>query len=316
MLLGLPSAVRIFNALGVDDECPLTVREGRDFLERHFSRGGDTRCAGRYTHSSEAAIELKGVWFRYEKDLPDVLRGTSLTVYRGEHYCILGGNGTGKTTTLNVLSGLHKAYRGKVLIGGKPIQAYKGRSLYRNNLAFLPQNPQTVFIKDRIREDFFDILEALELPQAARAEKIERVAETVGITPLLDQHPYDLSGGEQQKCALAKMLLLEPKILLLDEPTKGLDAFSKHQLKAILGEWKQNGRTILTVTHDVEFAAESADRCALFFDGEILSADVPTAFFSENRFYTTAANRMARQLWKDAVTCEQVIAACGGGENP
>ena len=105
----------------------------------------------------------------------------------------------------------------------------------------------------------------------------------------------------------------EPTILLLDEPTKGLDAYSKHNLKAVLRELKKDGMTVLMVTHDVEFAAENADRCALFFDGEILSADVPTAFFSENSFYTTAANRMARQLWPDAVTCEQVIAACGRG---
>ena len=312
MLLGLPSAVRIFNALHIDYVCPLTVREGRDFLERHFAADENAITVGEYTHSDEAAIELKKVWFRYERDLPDVLRGTSLTVYGGEFYCILGGNGTGKTTTLNVISGLNKAYRGKVIINGKPIKDYRGNSLYRNNLAFLPQNPQTVFIKETVREDYSEILETLGISKDERTEMIEAVTARVGISHLLEKHPYDLSGGEQQKCALAKMLLLKPKILLLDEPTKGLDAYSKHTLKNILADLKSDGMTILAVTHDVEFAAENADRCALFFDGEILSADVPEKFFSENNFYTTAANRIARQLCRNAVTCEQVVAFCEG----
>lgn len=165
MLLGLPSAVRIFEALNIVDECPLTVKEGKDFLERHFDAPQETELGNEYNHSGDTAIELKKVWFRYERDLPDILRGTSLQVWRGEFYCILGGNGTGKTTALNVISGLNKAYRGKVLIGDKPLRDYKGNSLYRGNLALLPQNPQTVFIKDNVREDLLEILEALEIPK-------------------------------------------------------------------------------------------------------------------------------------------------------
>ena len=111
------------------------------------------------------------------------------------------------------------------------------------------------------------------------------------------------------------MLLTEPKLLLLDEPTKGLDPGAKFRLKTILDALKAQGITILTVTHDVEFAAECADRCALFFDGEVLSADVPEAFFAENNFYTTAANRIARQLFPHAVTCAQVLASCAGEAN-
>ncbi len=310
MLLGLPTAVRIFNALNIEDDCPLTVKEGRDFLEKHFIPTESQNEGIAYSSSDSISVELKNVWFRYEKDLPDILRGTTLTVYSGEFFCLLGGNGTGKTTTLNVISGLNKAYRGKVLIGGKHIKEYKGNSLYRSNLAFLPQNPQTVFIKDNVREDFDEILAALDVPKSKRNEQIEAVCRKVGIMHLIDKHPYDLSGGEQQKCAIAKMLLLDPKILLLDEPTKGLDAYSKHNLSKILQDLKADGITILMVTHDVEFAAENADRCALFFDGEILSADVPTKFFSENNFYTTAANRMSRGLWKSAVTSSQVIECC------
>lgn len=310
LTLSLPSAVRIYGALGVDAPCPLTVKEGRNFLNEHFTNAIDRLDAPPRTCSDKVAVELKDVWFRYERDLPDVLRGVSAKVYEGELFCLLGGNGTGKTTALNVIAGLNKAYRGNILIRGKKIKDYKNGELYRHNLASLPQNPQTVFLKDSVEKDLDEILTVMNCPKEERRAKIDAVAEKLGIMELLKKHPYDLSGGEQQKCALAKMLLLEPKVLLLDEPTKGLDAFSKQTLKGILQGLKADGITVLMVTHDVEFAAENADRCALFFDGEILSADTPENFFSENNFYTTAANRIARQLYRGAVTCEEVVAMC------
>ncbi|MEG0457496.1 MAG: ATP-binding cassette domain-containing protein, partial [Oscillospiraceae bacterium] len=131
-----------------------------------------------------------------------------------------------------------------------------------------------------------------------------------GISSLLFKHPYDLSGGEQQKAALAKILLNKPKILLMDEPTKGFDAYAKKVLGEILIKLKENGTAIIIVTHDIEFAAENADRCALFFDGQIISCDTPNKFFNDNNFYTTAANRISRHLYKNAITCEQVVYMC------
>lgn len=315
MLLSLPSATRIFSQLDIKTSCPLTVKEGRHFLESNFVACTDkNELDKKYSHSESAAIELRDVWYRYEKDLPDVLRGTNLTVYEGEIFSLLGGNGTGKTTTLGVISNLNKAYRGSVRIDGKPIRAYKGNSLYHRTLAYLPQDPQTVFVEDTVQGDFECLLETLKISKDEQKEKIESVSRKIGISHLMNRHPYDLSGGEQQKCAIAKMLLLEPKILLLDEPTKGLDAHSKSELRKILTDLKNDGITILIVTHDVEFSAEVSDRCALFFDGEVISSDIPEKFFSENNFYTTAANRMARTLWKNAVTCEQVVSECLKGK--
>lgn len=312
MRAALPSAVRIFRSVQVADLCPLTVREGRDFLERHFGNRRGMLPEPAYRHGENVAVELKNVWFRYEKDLPDVLRGTSVQVYAGEIYAVLGGNGTGKTTMLQVIAGVCKAYRGKVLIAGKQIRDYGGNSLYRGVLALLPQNPQTVFIRDTVRADLTEMLEVHGVPKAEREKKIMDVAEKLSIASLLDRNPFDLSGGEGQKCALAKVLLTNPGILLLDEPTKGIDAGGKLVLKDILERLKADGMTVLLVTHDVEFAAETADRCALFFDGEILSADTPMRFFGGNTFYTTAANRMARTLCPNAVTCGQVVAFCNG----
>ncbi len=322
MLSGMPGAVRIYNMLQrrLPDifnpselkprgECLLTVRQGRDFLEEHFKGEGQGDVKPE-RQEEPYAIEMKNVWFRYERDLPDILTGMELRISRGELFFLLGGNGSGKTTVLNVISGLNKPYRGRILIDGKSIKDYRGNALYRRKLAYLPQNPQTVFLKDSVRADFVELFKALEISRADYEPKIEKISEKLGIEGLLDRHPYDLSGGEQQKCALAKILLTEPEILLLDEPTKGMDAHSKLALKAVLKELKTEKMTVAVVSHDVEFAAENADRCALFFDGSVISSDVPEIFFAENSFYTTAANRMARRLWKNAVTCEQVVEKC------
>ena len=310
----LPSATRIALSLGKKGDLPLTVRDGKTYLEENFEKAEKPPEIKEYTHSDEKAIELKNVWFRYEKDLPDILRGLTFSVYKGEIFSILGGNGVGKTTALNVISGLAKAYRGKTLISGKKIGDYKNNSLYRRKLAFLPQDPQTVFVKDTLKADFEELLKALDVPKDKREEKILSAVEKTGTENFLTRHPFDLSGGEMQKAALAKMLLTDPEILLLDEPTKGLDAFSKENLKNLIFSLRDGGLTVLEVTHDIEFAAEISDRCALFFDGETVSADVPEIFFAGNDFYTTAANRIARNLYENAVTCEQVVKFCRGNE--
>ena len=139
-------------------------------------------------------------------------------------------------------------------------------------------------------------------------EKIAEIAEICQITPLLDSHPYDLSGGEQQRAALAKVLLTQPKLLLLDEPTKGIDSFFKETFATILAQLKAQGITIVMVSHDVEFCARYADLVSMFFDGQILTTDAPRRFFGNNSFYTTAANRMSRHVFCMAVTAEDVAA--------
>jgi energy-coupling factor transport system ATP-binding protein len=124
---------------------------------------------------------------------------------------------------------------------------------------------------------------------------------------LLSKHPHDLSGGEQQRVALAKVLLTKPKILLLDEPTKGLDSFFKVKFSGILRKLQQQNITVIMVSHDIEFCAEYADLVSMFFDGQILTTDTPQRFFGDNSFYTTAANRMSRCVFTNAVTAKDVV---------
>ncbi len=308
--LAMPSATRIWNELNIDCECPLTVGEGRAFLEKYYSNSPQKSLMISDRVSRKPAIEAKNLWFRYEKNLPDVLKGLNLEIEEGEIFTVLGGNGTGKTTLLNVLSALNRAYRGSVKIFGKKLSLYKNSSLYRHTLAYLPQNPKDVFLKNTVKEDFSELLKAMDIPKADYEPKIKEISNKFGVLHLLDRHPYDLSGGEQQKCALIKLLLTEPKILLLDEPTKGMDAYSKGKFAKLLKTLQSEGKTFLLVSHDIEFAAKVSDRCGLFFDGEIISQGIPNEFFSNNSFYTTAASRISREIFENTVVCEEVVSLC------
>ena len=295
-------------------DAPLTVREGRRWL----SRVASDDCAQRDAIPADApldavehpALSLKEVWFRYDRDLPDVLRGASLDVAPGSILAIMGGNGAGKSTLLRVACGISKPYRGTVRVFGRKLKDWKAGSLFDGCLALLPQDPQNLFVKKTVREDLAEMLASSRLPEADRARRIGHVIDMTDIGILLDKHPFDLSGGEQQRAALAKVLLTDPKILLLDEPTKGIDAFFKRQLASVLDDLKRDGVAIVMVSHDIEFCARHADAVAMMFDGEIVAQSTPRTFFSSNSFYTTAANRMSRHVFPRAITDEDVIGQC------
>ena len=300
MFLAMPAPMRVWAAVESGMPCPVTVREGREWLTAYGrSRPLQTPPEERIPRSGpETVIEAEELWFKYEKDSPDVVKGLTLTVKKGEFLALLGGNGTGKTTSLKLISGLRKAYRGSVRVNG--------------SLGVLPQDPQTLFVKKTIREDLAEMLKGRKLPAEEEKCRLTEVIRLCRLEKLLDRHPYDLSGGEQQRAALAKTLLLDPEILLLDEPTKGLDAEFKQALAEILCRLICGGVTIIMVSHDVEFCARYAHRCALFFDGSIVAEASPRQFFSGNNFYTTSANRMSRELMPGLVTAEDLIFACGG----
>ena len=294
MLLSMPTPMRVWSACDMDCDCPLTVSDGRNVLsqlaEKRPLKAVPTRPYVK--PEGHACIELRECWFRYEKESPDVLKGLSLSAWPGELLCILGGNGAGKSTTLSILSGVQRPYRGKRVVSAGRISA-------------LPQNPQMLLVHHNVREELRSVSgEAGEMATLCRLEG------------LLDRHPYDLSGGEQQRVALAKVLLQNPDVLLLDEPTKGLDSDFKELFAEILRDLTDRGVCIIMVSHDVEFCAKYADRCALFFDGGIVTVDAPQPFFAGKSFYTTAANRMGRHLLPEAVTAEDLITACGGQVPP
>ena len=303
MFLAMPAAMRVWASVRSDAPCPVTVREGRDFL-RLWSNDHTLRPLPEEARPAwgEPVLEGRGLFFRYEPGLPDVVKGLDITVRRGEFMALLGGNGAGKTTSLHLLSGALTPQRGEVKRTGR--------------IGALPQNPQALFVKKTVRDDLYEVFDGQRIDPALKERRIAQAVSLCRLTELLDRHPYDLSGGEQQRAALCKVLLLDPEILLLDEPTKGLDAEFKQELASILRELTAGGVTILMVSHDVEFCARYAHRCALFFDGSIVTEGAPRAFFSGNSFYTTSADRMARELCPGAVTPEDVMAVIGGDMPP
>ena len=331
MFLAMPVPMQVYAKVNQSTDilkCPITVRDGRQWLEKVcrergirpavkgasvFGREEEKSKEGRQGES-DVILDCRELWFRYDKELPDVVKGATFKIRKGEFYSLLGGNGTGKSTTMSLICRLRKPYRGKILLDGKDIRKYKDTELFRGYLGVLPQNPQSLFVKKTVEEELYEMIGGPREKKNVeyhismdKKEAVAGIAEVTHLTDLLHRHPYDLSGGEQQRLALAKILLLRPKLLLLDEPTKGLDAYFKQEFADILTLLKEQGVTIFMISHDIEFCAAHADRCGLFFDGNIVVSGQPREFFAGNNFYTTAANRMARKYFPDVVTGKDVI---------
>lgn len=299
MFAALPTPTKIYYSLGNNSgNCPITIRDGHKWLEKQQINEHFEFKAEKNRINTKPILELKDVWFRYEKNSDDILKGLSFKVHENEFYAIVGGNGVGKSTALSVISKINKPYRGKVFINDD------------TKVAVMPQNPQSLFLKKSVLEELYDAV--FDVEKEKRKNEIEYVIKLCELDNLLENHPYDLSGGEQQRVALAKILLRKLDLLVLDEPTKGLDACFKRKLATILKSLQKNGMTVLMVTHDIEFCAEYADICAMFFDGKIVSEAPPRKFFAENNFYTTSAKRMADGIIENAVLDKDIIRALGG----
>ena len=332
MFYGMPAVMKIYShcrAAGVPrcvregkEISPLTIRDGRLWLESFLGHNtgdntiepgdgkADEKKAEAKRKESEKTeteiIKVKDLWFRYSKESGDVLRGLNLSVNKGELFCLLGGNGVGKSTTLKAISGAVIPQHGTITVDGLKVTKDNLKELFNKRLAMLPQNPQALFTEITVEEELLEALYFEKISDEEKIDKIEKTLEMMEITHLRKSHPYDLSGGEQQRLALGKILLLDPKILLLDEPTKGLDPFFKITLAGILKKLTASGVTIFMVSHDVEFCAEYADRCAMFFDGDVVSEGTPKEFFAGNSFYTTSANRIVRMWFPEGITWEEV----------
>ena len=307
MLLAMPVAMQSVYRLQRDmpEICPITVGEGK----RWISSLGDP--AGKLPESAdggkkEKAVEFKDVWFRYTRDGNDVIRDLNTCIYKGEIFSIIGSNGAGKSTCASLIAGINRPYRGKISIFGEVKNTYKGSKI-GTEVSLLIQNPQSFFVKDTVRDDLKEVFRGSGRDKKTVEEEILKAAKTTYIDEFLDVHPYDLSGGEQQRVALAKVLLRDSEILVLDEPVKGMDGFLKQKMAEIMLELKKQGKTIILVSHDLEFCAGISDRCALFFDGGIASVNDPRTFFAENSFYTTSANRMVRHIDPRVVTIEDIV---------
>lgn len=275
----LPTPMQIYNAICGGNDVPITVREGRGWLSTVTEK--KVLPVEEHLVQGDTAVLIKDAYFRYERNMPDVIKGLSLEAVNNEIYAVVGGNGVGKSTMLSLISGINKPYKGKVKTMGV--------------VATLPQNPGLLFVEHTIGD---------ELKDSSYIDFCE-------IDSLLCRHPQDLSGGEIQRAALAKVLMREPDILLLDEPTKGLDSHFKIKLAKLLRNLADRGMSVIIVSHDIEFVAKYADRCSMFFDGSVTATSTPQKMFSKNSFYTTATVRMSRGIIDNAVVLQDIIKSLG-----
>ena len=308
----MPVAVRVWKACHYRDEAgsPVSIRQGKSWLSDRVRKTGQPGdpiksavsdrhpCHTAKRAVSETALFVDRLCFGYQKD-QRVLEDFTMRVPKGTLYAVVGGNGSGKSTALKAIMGICKPRRGKVKAAGK--------------IRFLAQNPKSLFTELTAAEELMEML----LPENGgaglkEADRTQRVGETLSyleLTAQREQNPMDLSGGQQQRLALGKLLLTEPDILLLDEPTKGLDGAFKEKLAELLKDLCSKGKTVVLVSHDMEFCARYADQCGLLFDGQLISEGETRAFFRENVFYTTAAQRMSRGVCGDCLLAEDIVRA-------
>ena len=265
------------------DKNKMTVDEKIN-SDKHVSTGNDI-------------LICKSLCYAYDKAGNDIVNKLTLSVHEGEILSISGGNGSGKTTFLKLIAGIMEPDNGRIRVAA-------GR-----RTALLPQNPTDLFTRNTVRDELVCTQDSVE--NEISYEAVAEVVRTCMMEDLLLRHPYDLSGGEQQRLALAKLMLIDPDIFLLDEPTKGIDPEFKLEYGDILKQLKTRGKTIIIVSHDIEWEARISDRCALMFDGSIAAIEPVKDFFSGNHFYTTAAARIAGGMIENAITVEDIFKALG-----
>ena len=230
------------------------------------SRVGGSRILQKM-HGGSATTLSEG-WFRYDRASGWVLRGLDASFSAGAVHAVVGGNGCGKSTMLSVLAKTAKLQRGRMVRGAV-------------SAALLPQNPKALLVAETVRDELMEWASTCGYDENLARER----AAQLGLDGLETHHPYDLSGGQRQLLALAKLLLIGPELLLLDEPTKGLDLESRRIIARALRDHVKAGGTVIMATHDLDFAEQVADDVAMMFDGEIACMEPPAEFFADNVFY-------------------------------
>lgn len=236
-------------------------------------------ASGCSASSPERVLSVRDLWFRYQKDAPHVLRSADIEVEQGSIHAIVGGNGSGKTTLLRLMAQVLKPEHGSV------------KNALAEHQALLPQDPKALFVCDSVRDELLEWQKRCGYTEA----DVDAMLERFSLEKQDHQHPYDTSGGQQQKIALAKMLLTDPELLFMDEPTKGLDHDFRSEMVEVFETLRSEGKTIVLVTHDLSFVAAVADKVSMLFDGEIVCTESPTEFFENNIFYRPAYKLKRRE---------------------
>ncbi|MCT4621782.1 MAG: ATP-binding cassette domain-containing protein [Marinisporobacter sp.] len=285
-----PTVANYFARLG-EKSIPLTVKEGRKKLRKDFAFKKPMLFQGikEETHKNKEIISMKKLCFTYENE-KKALKGVNLSIFKGEIFGIMGENGGGKSTLLKNISGLVKPTKGKLLVKGE--------------VGYLSQNPNDYLFNDTVYEEIKYTLDQKGINDLSR---IEKVCKELDILKYKDKNPRDLSGGEKQRVALASILVMEPEILILDEPTRGLDRNLKERLGRIIKELQRNGKTVILVTHDVEFVGKYCDRVCLMFDGSVAQVGSKYKVMTDGIYYATQMNKLFSGYVDKILTLEDAM---------
>lgn len=305
----IPSIARLYLAKAKDptkENIPLTVKDSKAWMATFPQKDSEVRHPGTATSPErKPLLSVEKAYVQYERHGPMVLRNIYVSIHKGDYLALVGGNGSGKTTLLKLCLGILKAQRGTVKLDGKKIHTIRAQDLFER-VAYVPQNPKNYFVQDTVEKEMVDVLARQQIKDGS--EKIEDMLGFFELTHIRHRHPYDCSGGELQRAALACMILGNPDLLFIDEPTKGLDPVAKRKFASMLRELHEQGVTIVIGTHDVEFAAKNAHQTAMLFDGAITIKGTPADVFKGNYFYTTAINRATRITKRlESLTLEEAL---------
>ncbi|WP_410983108.1 ABC transporter ATP-binding protein [Bacillus cereus] len=301
----IPQIPRLFLEWDIG-KIPFTVREAQKQIHSELPIEHEVPALSQ-AETKKVILQAKHISFQYEKNSPFILQDLTLAIEQGKWTALVGKNGTGKSTLLTILAGLNKARRGKVRWNGTEIHKINSKERFKK-IGFVSQHPYYHFTFETVWDEVFE--RANELYSDRGKEIAEEMLQRFWLDSVRDRHPHDCSGGEQQLIALCTALLSKPKLLLLDEPTKGLDPEKKERLGELFQALQKEGTTIVMATHDIEFAAKYVDHCMMLFDGKVMMDDAPKKFFSDNFFYTTSINRFIRKQLPYALTWEDVYKAC------
>lgn len=302
----LPPVPRLFADLGYK-EIPMTVKQGRQVLQRipvatASKTAPDTAPESTPARGSkEPLVDIKGLYFTYP-DGPEVLKNLDLKIKKGDFIAVMGENGAGKSTLLKNINGLLKAGRGQIKVCERDAKKLSLEEL-AEYIAYLPQDCNDYLFLPSVEEELAYNLNNRKLPPDEGYKKL--IIDRLKLAPILGSNPRDLSAGEAQRAAMASILLGRPALLLLDEPTRGLDYRMKVQLGELLQELNEDGTAIVMVTHDVEFVAQYARDVLLMFDGHIISRGGKYEVLPQSTFYAPQMCKLFNNIIDGVLTLNE-----------
>lgn len=305
----LPEPVRLFRRLGIEHP-PTGMKKSRALLSS--IRPGDApvpaHSAFRGTEKTQPVISLDKVSCGYGG--LTVLNRFTASIQKGDCISLLGANGAGKTTLLKTLVGL-KQYQGSILLKGMELKKWKQKEIART-IGYVSQNPDDYLTQDTVRDELLFTARHLNVEEPEKAvEKILRILE---LSEYGGRNPKDLSGGQKQRVAIGSALIASPEVLILDEPTRGIDVPLKQTLADLLRQLNQSGITILLVTHDTEFACMVSNRFWILYQGELLANGTKEEVFSDSLYYTTTIHKLCQNQAPGLFTLEDALRYYSGEE--